>query len=51
MRRTQELLADPSNSVAELARRFGYNSEASFHRAFKRVVGVTPGSYRRTVAQ
>ncbi len=49
MRRAQELLEDPTNSVAELAWRFGYNSEASFHRAFKRVTGVPPGKYRRSL--
>lgn len=50
MRRAQELLSDPNNSVAELAWRFGYNSEASFHRAFKRVVGIPPGKYRRAAS-
>lgn len=34
-------------TVAELARRLGYRSEAAFARAFKRVVGVPPGSVRR----
>lgn len=33
--------------LAELAGRHGYQSEAAFSRAFKRVVGVSPGQARR----
>ena len=33
-----------------LADRFGYNSEDAFRRAFKRILGVSPSAYRRTVA-
>jgi len=33
-------------TVRELATRFGYDSEAAFSRAFKRVVGVSPGAVR-----
>ena len=33
--------------LGELASRHGYQSEAAFSRAFKRVVGVSPGSARR----
>ncbi len=36
-------------AVGELAIRLGYHSEASFSRAFKRVVGVSPGALRRGV--
>ncbi|MGY1712665.1 AraC family transcriptional regulator [Geodermatophilus sp. SYSU D00758] len=32
--------------VAEVARRLGYESEAAFSRAYKRVVGVPPGTAR-----
>lgn len=35
-------------AVGELANRLGYQSEAAFSRAFKRVVGVSPGAARRT---
>jgi AraC-like DNA-binding protein len=35
-------------TVAELASRLGYRSEAAFARAFKRVIGVPPGAVRRT---
>jgi AraC-like DNA-binding protein len=33
--------------VAALAERFGYESEAAFSRAFKRVIGQSPGACRR----
>jgi AraC-like DNA-binding protein len=35
-------------SVAEVASRLGYESEASFARAFKRITRVSPGIVRRT---
>jgi AraC-like DNA-binding protein len=35
-------------TVAELAYRLGYRSEAAFSRAFKRVVGVPPGAVRKS---
>ncbi|PJI47343.1 MAG: AraC family transcriptional regulator [Pseudomonas sp.] len=35
-------------AVAELAERLGYQSEAAFSRAFKRFIGVSPGSVRRS---
>jgi AraC-like DNA-binding protein len=37
-------------TVAGLARRLGYRSEAAFSRAFKRVVGVPPGAVRRAAS-
>ena len=40
-------LADGTATAAQLAGRLGYQSEAAFGRAFKRVVGVPPGSVRR----
>lgn len=36
-------------AVAELAERLGYQSEAAFSRAFKRCIGVSPGSVRRSL--
>jgi AraC-like DNA-binding protein len=41
-------LQEDGATVAELAGRLGYQSEAAFSRAFKRVVGVPPGSVRRS---
>jgi AraC-like DNA-binding protein len=40
-------LRDEGASVAELASRLGYRSEAAFARAFKRVIGVSPGTVKR----
>ena len=34
--------------VAELAARLGYESEAAFSRAFKRMIGISPGASRRS---
>ena len=41
------LLRSPGTSTAQVASRVGYESEAAFARAFKRVLGVTPGAFRR----
>ena len=41
-------LREEGVTVAELANRLGYRSEAAFSRAFKRVVGVPPGAVRRS---
>ena len=43
-------LRDDGATVAEVAGRLGYRSEAAFARAFKRVVGVPPGAVRRRSA-
>lgn len=40
-------LRDEGATVAELADRLGYRSEAAFARAFKRVIGTGPGAVRR----
>jgi AraC-like DNA-binding protein len=37
-------------TVAQLADRLGYRSEAAFARAFKRVVGMPPGAVKRAAA-
>jgi AraC-like DNA-binding protein len=41
-------LKDQGATVAELAHRLGYRSEAAFARAFKRVVGTPPGAVKRS---
>jgi len=40
-------LREEGATVAELADRLGYQSEAAFSRAFKRIIGVSPGAVRR----
>ena len=42
----QELLATTDLGVLAVARRVGYDSEASFSRAFKRATGASPGRWR-----
>jgi AraC-like DNA-binding protein len=39
-------LRDPHTTVAQVASRLGYESEASFSRAFKRLQGIAPGAFR-----
>jgi AraC-like DNA-binding protein len=41
------LLRSSDAKLGQVARRVGYESEVAFHRAFKRVVGTSPGEYRR----
>jgi AraC-like DNA-binding protein len=48
MRLAMNALRDDGATVAGLADRLGYRSEAAFARAFKRVIGVAPGSVKRT---
>jgi AraC-like DNA-binding protein len=40
-------LQEESLGLGEMASRLGYRSEAAFSRAFKRFIGVSPGSVRR----
>ena len=41
------LLANGSDNVARVAEAVGYESEAAFSRAFKKVVGVPPAAWRK----
>lgn len=40
-------IRESETPLAEIASRLGYESEAAFSRAFKRVLGASPGSLRR----
>jgi AraC-like DNA-binding protein len=40
-------LKEEGATVGELADRLGYRSEAAFSRAFKRIIGISPGAARR----
>ena len=40
-------LEDPQISIAQAAADVGYESEAAFSRAFKKLVGLPPGAWRR----
>ena len=44
------LLRETARNVASIALDVGYDSEAAFSRAFKRLVGVPPATWRRTMA-
>jgi AraC-like DNA-binding protein len=46
MQLAAERLRDGRESIAAIAAEVGYESEAAFNRAFKRVTGVTPGAWR-----
>ncbi len=45
----EQLLRDRHQSVACIAERMGYSSEAAFRRLFKRVSGVCPGRIRSDI--
>ena len=47
LRLAAEALTSSSKGVADIAAAVGYESEAAFNRAFKRVLGVPPARYRR----
>lgn len=40
------MLADPDANMLDVALRCGYESEAAFRKAFKRIIGITPGKAR-----
>jgi AraC-like DNA-binding protein len=44
-------LKEEGATVAELADRLGYRSEAAFNRAFKRIIGVSPGAIRKSAGE
>lgn len=47
MTEARQLLQDRRMSVAQIAERLGYQSEAAFRRTYKRIEGVGPGEVRR----
>jgi AraC-like DNA-binding protein len=48
MQLAEAALKEEAARIGELASRLGYQSEAAFSRAFKRVIGVSPGAVRRS---
>lgn len=48
MKLARQKLLDNAIPIAVVAEQFGYHSEAAFSRAFKRIIGVSPGSIRQT---
>ena len=49
MYRGSDLLRESDRKLADVAQAVGYDSDGAFHKAFKRVLGVAPGEYRRSV--
>jgi AraC family transcriptional activator of pobA len=47
--RAQQLLQSTPMSIEEIASALGYDAPTSFFRAFKRVTGTTPGSFRAAI--
>jgi transcriptional regulator GlxA family with amidase domain len=47
MQLATRLLERQGIGIAQVAEEVGYESEAAFNRAFKKVVGVPPGAWRR----
>jgi AraC-like DNA-binding protein len=45
----RQLLREPARSIPDVAAKVGYESEAAFNRAFKRLVGTPPAAWRRAV--
>ena len=46
----KQMLRDGDSSIAEIAVRVGYESEAAFNRAFKRGTGSPPATWRKSAA-
>ncbi|MWB77950.1 helix-turn-helix domain-containing protein [Pseudooceanicola sp. 216_PA32_1] len=42
-------LQDANMPLSQVARSVGYEADSAFGRAFKRVIGLSPGAYRQTV--
>ena len=45
------LLQEDGRKLFEVAKSVGYDSDAAFSKAFKRVLGVAPRAYRRSAAE
>jgi AraC-like DNA-binding protein len=48
--RAKTLLAQPTLSITEIALEVGFGETSSFTAAFRRLVGCTPSSYRRSLS-
>ena len=47
VRRTQQLLASTEMSLAEITDAVGFSNQSHCIQSFRKIVGVTPGDYRR----
>ena len=51
MQKAIPLLQEGDKKLTDIAQSVGYESDAAFSKAFKRVVGVAPGEYRHSASQ
>jgi len=49
MHRAAQLFAEQDHSVSEVRRAIGIRDSRSFERTFKRILGVTPSEFKKTV--
>ncbi|HEX2832469.1 MAG TPA: AraC family transcriptional regulator [Thermoanaerobaculia bacterium] len=47
MYKASQLLKDRGRKLVQIANEVGYETDGAFNRAFKRILGVTPGEFRR----
>lgn len=50
MERAAYALSQGEKSISQVAEEAGYESDAAFNKAFRKMIGDTPGHYRRTAA-
>ncbi len=48
MRAASQLIRESDRTLRDVAAAVGYHSDGAFHRAFRRIWGVSPGEYRRS---
>ena len=46
----KQTLADPSNSLSDVAESAGYASDSAFTRVFKKEIGMTPANFRKQLS-
>lgn len=45
--RAQQMLSSPSHSIVDIALELGFSSQGHFSETFKRMVGISPGAWRK----
>ena len=51
MNKAKELLSHPGNKIAAISYELGFSDSNYFIRAFKKIVGITPGAYQLQAVQ
>lgn len=47
LEKAKELMLTEEETIEQIAKQVGYNSINTFHKAFKRVEGITPGAFKK----